>query len=116
MADVDTGDAVIWGVTRGGRRFRPSDWAERLAGLCTAFGRNQAIAYLPLVAPVRVKGVRGVIVGRALQSLEPRFWQFLLGFARDNDLVVSFVDDALKAPERLLPPGAPTSREPREPV
>jgi hypothetical protein len=116
LEDPDAGDAVIWGVTLGGRNFRPSDWCDRLAGLTAAFGGERKTVYSALVAPIVVRGVRGVVVGRALRDVEPRFWQFLLGFARDNGLAVSFVDGALQAPQRLDPPGAPTAGEPREPV
>jgi hypothetical protein len=116
IVDADAGDAVIWGVTHRGRNFRPSDWAERLAGLTAAFGTDQKVVYSPLVAPVTVRGVRGVVVGAALRTLEPRFWQFLLGFARDNDLVVTRMPGALDAPHTLTPPSAPAGREPREPV
>jgi hypothetical protein len=116
MVDAEAGDAVIWGVTRAGRTFRPSDWSERLAGLTACFGRDRSAAYASLVTPFSVRGVRGVVIGHALRALEPRFWQFLLGFARDNDLAVSFENGALAAPQRLVPPGAPTAREPREPV
>ena len=109
-------DAVIWGMTRSGRSFRPSDWAERLAGLTAAFGSDRKVMYSPLVVPVTVRGVRGVVVGHALEALEPRLHHFLLGFARDNDLVVTRVEGALAAPQSLTPPGAPTAGEPREPV
>lgn len=109
-------DAVIWGTTRSGRSFRPSDWSERLAGLTAAFGADRKVMYSPLVRPITVRGVRGVIVGHALETLEPRLHQFLLGFARDNDLVVTRVENALAAPQLLVPPGAPTAGEPPEPV
>ena len=59
-------DAVIWGITKAGRAFRPSDWAERLAGLTSAFGRDQKVTYSPHVSPVIVQGVRAVIVGHEL--------------------------------------------------
>jgi hypothetical protein len=116
MVDAQAGDAVIWGVTHAGRTFRPGDWAERLAGLTACFGRDRNAAYEPLVTPLSVRGVRGVVIGQALRTLEPRFWQFLLGFARDNDLIVALEHGALAAPQNLVPPGAPTAREPREPV
>jgi hypothetical protein len=115
-------DAVIWGITTGGRVFRPSDWAERLAGLTSAFGHDQKLAYSPLVRPVTIGGVKAVIVGQELEVLEPRLHHFLLGFARDNGLQVALAAGALAAPQRLLPPAlakaAPTARaaEPREPV
>ena len=64
-------DAIIWGLTASGRRFRPSDWAERLAGLTSAFGEDQKLAYSPLVRPLSIGEHRAVIVGRALEALEP---------------------------------------------
>jgi hypothetical protein len=108
-------DAVIWGITARGGRFRPSDWAERLAGLTSAFGHDQKLAYSPLVMPVSLGTHKAVIVGRRLEALEPRFWTFLLQFAADNDLAVSYAHDAARSLATLVPPGVPTP-EPREPV
>jgi hypothetical protein len=118
---VNTGlDAVIWGVTTGGRPFRPSDWAERLAGLTSAFGHDQKLAYSPLVRPVIIGGVKAVVVGSELETLEPRLYRFLLGFAEDNGLQTALAAGALAAPQRLVPPAAVArtgaSTGPREPV
>src|SRR6266498_875930 len=52
-------DVVIWGVTAAGRAFRPSDWAERLAGLTSAFGFEHKLAYSPLVRPMTTRGAAG---------------------------------------------------------
>jgi hypothetical protein len=113
--------AVIWGVTGAGRRFRPGDWAERLAGLTAVFDDNRGGAlaasrhsYSPLVRPLEIRGVRAVVVDRALEGLEPRFWQFLLQFAADNELMVGWCEPDMQV-TALSPPG-PTSREPQEPV
>lgn len=111
-------DAILWGVTTAGRTFRPSDWAERLAGLTHAFGLSGHLTYSPLVQPVRVAGVRALIVGAELETLEPRLYQFLLNFARDNELVVTHAAQAMQSPHRLQPPALarPSGGEPREPV
>ncbi|HEV8500147.1 MAG TPA: DUF3579 domain-containing protein [Casimicrobiaceae bacterium] len=110
-------DAVLWGITAAGRVFRPSDWAERLAGLTSAFGADQKLVYSPLVCPVDVRGVRALIVAHELADLEPRLYQFLMNFARDNELVLAFEAGAIDAPRRLVPPGMPAAgAEPREPV
>jgi hypothetical protein len=114
--EVSAGDLVIWGMTRSGRTFRPSDWAERLAGLTSAFGVDQKLTYSPLVRPVNVRGVKAVIVGRALEALEPRLYQFFRNFAQDNGLHVDYVEQALANPEALTEPHAPTRPEPREPI
>jgi hypothetical protein len=118
LADAAGLDAIIWGQTTSGRSFRPSDWADRLAGLTAAFGHDQKLMYSPLVCPVSVRGVRAVIVAHQLAELEPRLYQFLLNFARDNELEVAFAAGAIDSPRGLLPPGmAPAgTSEPREPV
>ena len=108
-------DVVIWGITHAGRTFRPSDWAERLAGLTSAFGDDRKLAYSPLVLPMTIGGVKVVIVGHELEDLEPRFFRFLMAFAAGNELQTMTVANARAAPQQLRPP-VPTSGEPREPV
>lgn len=115
---ADRFDAVLWGITTHGRPFRPGDWAERLAGLTSAFGTDQRLVYSPLVCPVSVRGSKALIVSHALAGLEPRLYQFLLNFARDNELTVAYVAGAIDSPQRLAPPGMDVrgAGEPREPV
>jgi hypothetical protein len=109
-------DIVLWGVTTSGRRFRPSDWAERLAGLTFAFGLNARLAWSPLVEPMTIGAIPAVVVGGGLQQLEPRLYNFLLSFARDNELQTSEIP-AGKSPLELTPPSMPRAgAEPREPV
>ena len=107
-------DVVIWGITREGRAFRPSDWAERLAGLTSAFGHDQKLSYSPFVRPVSIRGVKAVIVGQTLEALEPRLYHFLLGFARDNELQTAFASGAMAHPDALSPP--PVARPAAKPV
>ena len=85
----------IQGVTREGKTFRPSDWAERLAGAMSCFrpdggagGRGAFIGYSPYCVPRYVGGIKGVIVGAELREMEPMAWDFVMSFARDNNLVV----------------------------
>jgi len=74
--------------------FRPSDWAERLAGAMSSFrpggatGRGGHIGYSPYCVPRVVEGVKSVLVDEALRDIEPMAWDFVMNFARDNDLEV----------------------------
>lgn len=81
---------VIHGVTSSGQRFRPSDWAERLAGVMAPFrpvgSKGGHATYSPYVMPRLIDGVRCVVVDERLRDLEPLAWNFVCGFARDNDL------------------------------
>src|SRR5438477_5011561 len=85
----------IQGQTLDGRAFRPSDWAERLAGAMSCFrpegsagGPGAYIGYSPYCVPRIVGRVKGVGVDPKLRDLEPMAWGFVTNFARDNDLVV----------------------------
>ncbi len=111
-------DVVIWGKTTAGHGFRPSDWADRLAGLTSAFGHDQKLTYSPLVCPVSVRGVRAVIVACQLAELEPRLYPFLLNCARDTAFIVAYTEGAIDAPRKLVPPGMDplVAAEPQEPV
>jgi hypothetical protein len=83
----------IQGVTRAGRTFRPSDWAERLAGALSSCrpqgsGIGAHIGYSPYCVPRVIEGVKCVIVNEALRDIEPMAWDFVMNFARDNELQV----------------------------
>jgi hypothetical protein len=104
-------ELFIQGVTRNGKTFRPSDWAERLAGALSCFrpggvkgGPGSHIGYSPYCVPTVVNGVKCVIVNEALRGIEPMAWDFVMNFARDNDLQVA---EVCSLPE----PGAPRSTE-----
>jgi hypothetical protein len=86
---------TIRGITREGRTFRPSDWAERLAGALASFrpgaaagGPGAHLGYSPYCVPRQVSGVKCVVVDEALRGIEPMAWDFVMSFARDNELEV----------------------------
>lgn len=86
---------IIQGVTRDGATFRPSDWAERLAGAMSCFrpegvqgGIGAFIGYSPYCVPRVIGGVKCVLVNEALRGVEPMAWDFVMNFARDNQLTV----------------------------
>ncbi len=92
---AEPSEVFIQGLTRDGKTFRPSDWAERLAGAMSCFrpegsvgGAAAFIGYSPYCVPRFVGGMKGVVVNEKLRELEPMAWDFVMNFARDNDLVV----------------------------
>jgi hypothetical protein len=107
MSETGTAPAtvLIQGLTEDGRTFRPSDWAERLAGAMSCFrpggsrgGIASFIGYSPYCEPRLVDGVKCVLVDEQLRALEPMAWDFVINFARDNHL---------KMTESVLHPDAP---------
>ena len=79
---------VIQGLTEDGKTFRPSDWAERLCGVMSAFGGDHRMAYSPYVHPVTSNGVKCVVVDIRLERIEPMAFRFLISFAKENELRV----------------------------
>jgi len=97
----------IQGITRDGKTFRPSDWAERLCGAMSCFrpegvrgGIGAFIGYSPYCVPQLINGVKCVIVNERLREVEPMAWDFVINFARDNELQFA---------EACLLPEPPTS-------
>ena len=100
-AGEGTARFVILGQTSSGKTFRPSDWAERLAGVMAAFGPRKAgsqqhLTYSPYVLPSSHRGIRCVIVDPKLREIEPMAYAFMLNFARDNDLVTQALPDPVE--------------------
>lgn len=85
----------IHGVTAQGRAFRPSDWAERLCGVLSCYrpggvgaGRDALIGFSPYARPVTIGGVKCVVVDERLKDVDAMAFNFVINFARDNDLPV----------------------------
>ncbi len=94
MATTLAKEIYILGLTRQGRAFRPSDWAERLAGVMSQFrpGGPQPgshLGYSPWCIPTSIGDTKCVIIHGDLREYDVMAWDFCLNFARDNDLQTS---------------------------
>lgn len=93
MAIYSSKQVFIQGVTRDGKVFRPSDWAERLAGVMSSFRPGGAhpgshLSYSEWCLPTQNGDVKCVVVSTDLRDAEPMAWDFVMSFAKDNDLQV----------------------------
>lgn len=88
---------IIVGRTSNGKTFRPSDWAERLCSVMAAYrpgyvagsyGDASLLGFSPYAQPITHDGVKSAVVDQRIEGLEPMAWSFVVGFARDNDLVM----------------------------
>ena len=94
MVAPSSKEVFIQGITHDGKTFRPSDWAERLAGVMSQFRPGGSrpgshLSYSPWCIPTTLNGVKCVVVHRDLQNHEPMAWDFVINFARDNNLQVA---------------------------
>lgn len=100
-------EIFIFGLTKAGKVFRPSDWAERLAGAMSSFrpggagsGAHAYIGYSPYCVPTTLGDVKCVVVNECLRAMEPMAWDFVMNFARDNDLQVGEACLLPESPQR----------------
>ena len=82
MVSPTSKEIFIQGVTQDGKTFRPSDWAERLAGVMSSFRPGGArpgshLSYSPWCIPTTFDGVKCVVVHRDLRDHEPMAWDFV---------------------------------------
>jgi len=85
---------LIQGLTSKGKVFRPTDWIDRLCGVMAPFRPKSDLGdprftHSPYVRPEMINGIKCVMVDERLREIDPRALDFVLGFAKDNDLVLS---------------------------
>lgn len=107
MVSPSAKEVFIQGITSSGKTFRPSDWAERLAGVMSTFhpaGKvpGAHLSYSPWCIPKVINGVKCVVVHTDLRDYDGMAWDFVINFANDNDLQVV---EACLIPD--TPPGMP---------
>lgn len=96
---------LIQGITSQGKVFRPSDWIDRLCGVMATFRPaddhgDPRYTHSPYVRPETVQGIKCVFVDERLRTIDIRALDFVLGFAKDNDLIVSEICEIPQIPAK----------------
>jgi len=93
MTKRDKKKIVIEGVTSEGKKFRPSDWAERMSGTLATFN-DRRIHYSPLLQPsVNTEGYKCVLLDPSLEKSNPELYESILSFAKNNNLNICGQED-----------------------
>lgn len=77
---------VIESVREDGKKFRPSDWIERISANMGTFGPDHRLHYAESVKPGIVNGEKCLIVDPSLESDNPAAFQYIMNFAQANAL------------------------------
>ena len=93
MNDKKKTKIIIEGVTESGEQFRPSDWAERMSGKLSTF-RNHRIIYSPLLQPIMRDGNKCVVLDQRLKQSNPKLYDSILEFAKNNNLKICQEEDS----------------------
>ena len=77
---------IIEGIGEDNKKFRPSNWVERLSSSLATFGPDHKLRYSEFVHPCIVDGEKCLIVSRGLVRTNPDVFNFILQFAQQNKL------------------------------
>lgn len=86
---------IIEGITESGRKFRPSDWAERMSGALSTFGRDHRIQYSPLLQPMTVNGIKCISIDPHLKDSYPELYSYIMRWVDLNKLKVIEIDEEI---------------------
>ena len=79
---------LIEGRTDDDKKFRPSDWAERISSMLADFGPDHRLRYSDYAQPCLIEGEQCLIVARDLETVHPEVFGFIIDFARSNHLPI----------------------------
>jgi hypothetical protein len=79
---------IIQGITQSGKKFRPSDWAERLCGAVASYDRNRRITFHPRVSLAAMDNIKCIVVDASLEQDDDMLYDFLIDFADGNKLKI----------------------------
>lgn len=104
--DDENTSIIIEGVQTDNRKFRPSDWIERIASNWATFGSDHRLRYSPAVYPCIIDGEKCLVVAKDLREKDPEGFESVLQFARVNQL-------RTREDRRAVPKRAPEVEERR---
>ena len=87
---------TIKGLTTDGKKFRPSDWAERLTASIATFGRGRRMIFHPSVHMATIDGINCVVVDGELEQSDPLLFGFLMDFSTGNNLQITRDDNSFQ--------------------
>ncbi len=127
QTQLDDEKIIVESVTLDGRKFRPSDWIERLCDSITTFGEGRRVArasyrgherrarHIPFLWAQMIDGAQCLVVNLKLRDANPLAYQFVMDFVKDNHLrsrqcrILECVPPALVENEHSDQPGAASS-------
>jgi len=82
---------VIRSVNEDGRKFRPSDWIERISTTMATFGKDNRLHYSNDVRPSMVDGEKCLLVEISVKDTNPTAFEYIMAFVNANRLQMSQV-------------------------
>lgn len=87
---------IIEGYTEDGRKFRPSDWIDRIASMMASYGSSHRLVFSDLLHPELQNGQKCLIIDTELEIKDPTMFEYVMNFAKSNNLRISQVCDTME--------------------
>lgn len=88
---------IIEGVTEDGRKFRPSDWIDRISSLMASYGASHRLVYSDLMHPELYQGQKCLIIDTELEIKNPGMFEYVMNFAKSNNLKMTKVCEVVES-------------------
>jgi hypothetical protein len=96
-------EIIIQSITRDGKRFRPSDWVDRICSSYATFGDDRKLRYSPYLKPEMIDGVRCLAVDMQLRNANPDGFEELMQFAEENNLnILNSEGESIDPPKAVI--------------
>ena len=79
---------VVLGVTVDGGEFQPPEWAEQLCNILGTTGSDGNWRYSSYVRPVKVDGVRSLVVRVSLELVDRKAFEMIKQYVSEHRLQV----------------------------
>ncbi|MGU9951959.1 MAG: DUF3579 domain-containing protein [Gammaproteobacteria bacterium WSBS_2016_MAG_OTU1] len=79
---------LIKGETADGKKFRPSDWCDRLHSTLRALDADEYEECVEYVHLVNSNGSKGVLIDCLLETFNPMLFKFFMTFVNSNNLII----------------------------
>jgi len=87
---------IIESYTEDGRKFRPSDWIDRIASLDASYGAFQRLVYSDMLYPELYQGQMTLIIDTGLEDVNPDLFSYVMNFVKSNHLKMSKVCEVIE--------------------
>lgn len=87
---------IIEGYTEDGRKFRPSDWIDRISSMGASY-EMQRLVYSDMLHPELFNGQKCLMIDTALEQANPGMFQYVMNFVKSNGLRMTEVCEAVES-------------------
>jgi hypothetical protein len=77
---------IIEGFTEEGKKFRPSDWIDRIASMYASYGASHRLVFSDFLHPELYQGKKCLIIDTELEVKNPAMFEYVMNFAKSNNL------------------------------